>query len=200
MDDPVATIRKHIHPALANYLSSVTFKTTGLFGTVFWILSSIFSSTLLQVAAVSIYIIPAVAYYFRFRPFGIEISYTPTVEKDGELTADKVAEERGEAHLRNGECVITFLVDISDYKDDFDLEFRTTDEICVELRDIPLEEHSFNRDPLALSATNITARRFQLVTDVFLAQGTTAPTSEYPLKVVDASSGRCIRDIKLVAR
>lgn len=200
MDADVPLLKKYIHPALAEYLSSVTFQATGLLGTVCWIVSSVFGSTMLQAIAASVYVVPAISYYLYYRPFGIEVSYTPTVEKNGERTADKVAEKRGEAHLRNGKCVITLLIDISDYRENFELEFRTSNEVHTEFRDIPRDEHNFSYDPLTLSGSDITTRRFQLVLEVFLEGDTSTPTDEYPLEIVDIESGRNILVITLVSR
>lgn len=200
MGNVVATLRKHTHPALSDYLSSLTFKTSGLIGTVCWILSSVLSSTPIQIIAAGIYVVPAATYYIYYRPFGITLSYTPTVEKDGKRTADKVAEKRGEAYLRNQECTIALLVDVSEYRNSFELEFQTPKEIHAEFRDIPRKEHSFSYDPLALTGANITTRRFQIILEIFLDGDATAPTNEYPLKIVDKLSKRNLLEINLVAQ
>ncbi|TQQ83646.1 hypothetical protein EGH24_02320 [Halonotius terrestris] len=200
MEGIASIIKKHIHPALSDYFSSTTFQTTGLVGTVCWILSSLFGSKLLQVIAAAIYVLPASSYYLYYRPFGIDISYTPTTKENGKRTADKVAEQRNEAHIQNGECVITFLVDISPQRDDFHLEFSTPDEVYAEFRDIPLEEHDFEYDPLTLSCGNISKRQFQVILEVFLEKDRSKAVKQYPLKVIDAESGRSMLDISIVDR
>lgn len=188
------------YPFLDEYKSSVLAWGSGIVGTVLWIASSIFGSTTIAAAAGATYFVPALGYYLAYRPFGIRVDLTPMVTGETTPTPDKVAEERGEAILRDGKCEIHGGVTISEKVDSFALQFDTPDDIRVELLDIPCEEHDFDRDSNTLVASPVSVRRFSFVILVFLVGEDQETTCEFPLRVRDEWNDRTITSIDVITR
>jgi hypothetical protein len=187
-------------PFLAEYKSSILAWSSGIVGTLLWISSSIFGSTAIAATAGAVHIVPAVGYYLAYRPFGIEADLTPMVNGGSSAAPDKVAESRGEAILREGECEIHGGVSISGKRDSFEIRFEVPDDLRLELLDIPCEEHRFDRDSNTLSASSVTVRRFSFVVYVYLVGEEDGMTHEYPLRIRDRANDRAIETIDIVTR
>lgn len=196
----VAHLRAEFRPFLSEYKSSILAWGSGLLGTVLWIASSVLSSTPVAVSAAGMYIVPAVGYYLAYRPFGIQIDFTPITTVDGEKEPDKVAESRGEAILRSGECELRGGVTISERLDSFAIQFDVPDEIRVELRDIPCAEHKYDFEENILCTDNVSVYRFSIVLLVYLEGNPDGQTNEYPLKIRDGEGGKPVQSIDLVTR
>lgn len=187
-------------PFLADYKSSILAWGSGILGTVLWISSSIFGSTPIAAIAGAMYIVPAVGYFLAFRPFGIGVDLTPMVNGESTSAPDKVAEGRGEAILREGECEIHGGVKISGTVNSFELRFDVPDDLRVELLDIPCQEHNWDRESMTLAAPTVTVRRFSFVVFVYLEGEENGMTQEFPLRICDKVNGRLIESIDVVTR
>ena len=198
-----SSIKRYVadfRPFFADYKSSILAWGSGIVGTVLWIASSIFGSTAILVTAGAVYIVPAVGYYFAYRPFGINIDLTPMVNGESPVVPDKVAEGRGEAVLRGGECEIHGGVNISEKLDSFEIQFSVPDDLRVELIDIPCKEHQYERESNTLSVSTISVRRFSFVLLVYLVGEEDGMTHEFPLRIQDKMNDRTIETIDVVTR
>ncbi|MFC7028540.1 hypothetical protein ACFQH8_16145 [Halomicroarcula sp. GCM10025710] len=135
-----------------------------------------------------------------YRPFGIQIDLTPIAAVDGEKEPDKVAESRGEAILRSGECEIRGGVVVSERLDSFTIQFDVPDDIRVELRDIPCAEQMYDPEKKILRADDVSVYRFSIVLLVYFEEYVAGQTYEYPLKIRDGNGGKPIQSIDLVTR
>ncbi|MFC7251106.1 hypothetical protein ACFQJ5_14825 [Halomicroarcula sp. GCM10025324] len=196
----IAHLRAEFRPFLSEYKSSILAWGSGILGTVLWIASSVLSSTPVAISAAGMYIAPAVGYYLAYRPFGIQIDLTPIAAVDGEKEPDKVAESRGEAILRSGECEIRGGVVVSERLDSFTIQFDVPDDIRVELRDIPCAEQMYDPEKKILRADDVSVYRFSIVLLVYFEEYVAGQTYEYPLKIRDGNGGKPIQSIDLVTR
>lgn len=187
-------------PFLAVYKSSILAWSSGIIGTLLWILSSVFGSTIIAATAGAIHVVPAVGYYLAYRPFGVVIDLTPMVNGESSAAPDKVAEGRGEAILREGKCEIHGGMSISEKRDSFKIQFEVPDDLRLELLDIPCEEHTFDRDSHTLAASEVTVRRFSFVVFVYLVGDGDGMTHEFPFRIRDEANGRTIEAIDIVTR
>lgn len=195
----LSALRMHIWLFMTEYLYSDLSKISAFGFTGFTALSELFGIRPLLFPALLLLVVPPYVYYNKYRPFGIQITYTPMNEpQDGNPAPDKMAEDKGNAYLQNGKCTITFMTKISEKREKFDIRLETADEIQIELRDKPRNEHNITSDPLTLSGENITTREFPVVVDVYSDCNTKQLTDRYPLKIVDVKSGRCLLEITLI--
>jgi hypothetical protein len=195
-----AHLRAEFRPFLSEYKSSILAWGSGILGTVLWIASSVLSSTPVAVSAAGMYIVPAAGYYLAYRPFGVQIDLTPIAAVDGGKEPDKVAESRGEAILRGGECELRGGVTISERRDSFAIQFDVPDDVRVELRDIPCAEHDHDPEKNVLRADDVSVYRFSIVLLVYLEGHVDGQTYEYPLKIRDGEDGKPVQSIDLVTR
>ncbi|WP_254809724.1 hypothetical protein [Natronosalvus amylolyticus] len=196
----IAHLRAEFRPFLSEYKSSILAWGSGILGTVLWIASSVLSSTPVAVSAAGMYVVPVIGYYLAYRPFGIQIDLTPIATVEGEKEPDKVAESRGEAILRSGECELRGGVTISERLDDFAIQFDVPDDIRVELRDIPCAEQEYDPEKNILRADNVSVYRFSIVLLVYSDEYVEGQTYEYPLKIRDGEGGKPVQSIDLVTR
>lgn len=196
----IAHLRAEFRPFLSEYKSSILAWGSGILGTVLWIASSVLSSTPVAISAAGMYIVPAIGYYLAYRPFGIQIDLTPIATVEGEKEPDKVAESRGEAILRSGDCEIRGGVTISERLDSFAIQFDVPDDIRVELRDIPCAEQEYDPEKSILCADDVSVYRFSIVLFVYFEEYTEGQTYEYPLKIRDGEGGKPVQSIDLVTR
>lgn len=196
----IALLRAEFRPFLSEYKSSILAWGSGILGTVLWIASSVLGSTPVAVSAAGMYVVPAVGYYLAYRPFGIQIDLTPIATVEGEKEPDKVAESRGEAILRSGECELRGGVTISEQLDDFAIQFDVPDDIRVELRDIPCVEQEYDPEKNILSADDVSVYRFSIVLLVYFEEHVDGQTYEYPLHIRDGDGGKPVQSIDLVTR
>lgn len=179
------------------YWRSTTSDVSNSLATIFWISSGLTGIPWLPVAALILHIVPPIPYYIVYGPFGIEFDYTPMMIEDGRLVPDIRAKQDQEAVLYNDEVTIRARVSISDRIDEFSIKFDAPRDLEVELRDIPMSEHVYDRDDKILSATNINNREFNLVIDVY---GEDANRGEnYPLKIRDMMNNRNIETIDIIS-
>lgn len=197
----LTALKDHGWDFASDLIYSTLYQIAAGVGTVLLIASQLFGIHHFQALALIIYTLPAGIYYARYRPFGIQVTYTPTSEdEDNSLLPDKIAEEQGNAYIQNGHVTIVMMVKISDKRESFNIKFNTVEEIDLELRDTPQNEHTLNNEPLILSCDEVTTRRFPVVLEVYTSNIMKQPTSEYPLKIKDMDSGRDLLEITLVPR
>lgn len=180
-----------------NYKNSTTAYVTTTSATIPWIGFGVTSQFGFAIAAVLLHVVPPIFYYQLYGPFGIEINYTPTKEGENGRIPDKVSERKNEALLFDGEGSIFANVIISERLEDFAIQFSSPSEISVELLDVPRDEHSYDRGENVLKGSNITQHRFSVVLNIVVANPTPR-RREYPLELIDISSGRTIESITLV--
>lgn len=185
-------------PFINEYKSSLTVFVSTTIATIFWITSSILGSTVIATLALASHIIPAIVYYYRYKPFGIQIEYTPTAVENGVRKVDKQAESRGEAVLRNGQCTIHGLVTLSKTLNSFSLQFDSPTEIAVELRDIPRLEHKYEPDKGVLFCNDVSEFEFTFILNVFLLTESNLPIDDYPLRIIDNQSEKVLTTIRIV--
>lgn len=82
----VSYTKNTFRPFISEYKSSQTVFVSTTIATVFWIISSILGSTVIATLALTSHLVPAAVYYYRYRPFGIQIEYTPTARKNGSVS------------------------------------------------------------------------------------------------------------------
>lgn len=198
IDDLLQPIRNHLLPFLREYKDSVVAYTTNALAGIAWIASSAFGRPSLMYLALGLHTLPASVYYAKNRPYGIEIDVTPTIETDGGREPDKIAEQNGEAILRNRRGTLHSAVDISDYRDHFSLVVDTPSEVRAEFRTAPRREHNISRDPLTLEGEDISDREFQLVIELFLLDSGSSGSDRFQIAIMDGHSGRSLDEIKLV--
>ncbi|MWG34617.1 hypothetical protein [Halomarina oriensis] len=196
----VSHYKAEIRPFLSEYKSSIIAYASGVVGTLLWILSAIFGQTIIAGLAVAAYVLPLLAFYLAYGPFGIEVGLTPMTTGDGGKVPDKVAESRGEVILRDGECEIQGAIAISEKLDSFDIQFHAPDDVIVELQDIPCAEHTYDPESGTLSASSVTVRRFSIVLFVYLVGEVDGTTHEFPLKIKDAKNNWTIKSVDIITR
>lgn len=190
-------IRQGARIFLDNYRSSLTFWISNLLAGGFWILTSYTGINWLALVALSLHFLPMLPHYLIYGPFSIDLDYTPMTGGDGQREPDLRARQAGEAILSNGMVSIHFRVNISNRLDGFSLRFSAPEDLDVELRDIPLAEHVYDRDEQILSATNIKNWEFTVVLDIYALS--TQSGENYPLEIVDNSNNRTIETIDIIA-
>lgn len=199
-DDLPQSIRNHLLPFLKEYKDSVAAYTTNALAGIAWIASSAFGQPSLMYLAIGLHTVPASVYYAHNRPYGLTIDVTPTVGNGEGREPDKIAEQNGEATIRNRRGTLHAAVDISDYRDCFALVVDIPSEIRAEFRTKPRREHNIERDPLTLIGEDISDREFQLVIELFLLDSDTPESDRYQMALLDGHSDRTIEEIKLVPR
>lgn len=180
-----------------NYKNSTTAYVTTTSATIPWIGFGLSSYVGFATVAILLHVVPPIAYYQLYGPFGIEINYTPTKESEDGRIPDKVSERKDEALLFDGEGSIFANIVISDRLEEFSIQFSSPSEISVELLDVPRDEHTYNREENALNGSNITQHKFSVVLNI-VVENPTPRRREYPLELIDLSTGRIIESITLI--
>lgn len=182
---------------LDDYRGSLTFWTSNLLGIGFWILTNYTGISPLALVALSLHFLPMLPYYHIYGPFAISMDYTPMTDGDGQREPDLRAMKAGEALLSDGKASIHVRVNISTRLDEFSLQFSTPEDLDVELRDIPMAEHVYDRDERIFSATNISNWEFTVVLDIYALS--TQSGEKYPLTIVDTLNNQPIETIDIIA-
>jgi len=112
------------------------------------------------------------------RPFGVEISCTPTHLVKGDRKPDKLSENRGNILIQNQSTKVHGEIQLAALNGNFDIIFEPSSEIGVELETKPRKEHSYDPDQNKLSCENVSDRRFPIKLDVF-AKGEVETAGRY---------------------
>lgn len=180
-----------------DYKSSTTAYVSTTFATIPWIGFGVTSRIGFALFAVLLHVVPPIVYYNRYGPFGIEINYTPTKESEDGRIPDKVSEKKHETLLFDGKGRIFANVIISERLEDFAIQFSSPSEIAVELLDVPRDEHTYKRDQNVLKGSDITQHEFSMVLNI-VVEHPTPRRREYPLKMIDLTTGKTIENITLI--
>ncbi|RZV05208.1 hypothetical protein BDK88_4231 [Natrinema hispanicum] len=135
----------------------------------------------------------SLAYNYKIgRPFGIDITCTPTHIVDGERQPDTMSEQRGIAMIQDGELVLHSTVQLSRFTNEFELYLETSAEIEAELRTIPKSEHKYDPEENVLWCEEVNEFDFPLIIEVFPKRGVAEGGRYHKLKIVDQNSGRSL--------
>lgn len=179
-----------IRPFLSYYKDTSTAWATGTISTVCWITSSILGSTILQVFAVSALLFPAAVLFTKNRPFGIQVSCTPTTVVEGQREPDKIAEDKEEVVIENGKAVISARVTIASFIDEFSIHLHSSQSLTVELRAKPRQEHTYDPSENILSCDQITERQFPMTIEIYPPIDPEIRRKHYEFEMVENKSQR----------
>lgn len=180
-----------------SYKNTVVAWITNGAATVAWFIYNAINWPVLIIVPICLHIIPPILYYYKRKPFGIEIDYTPTNKSGSGHVPDKVSERKGEALLTNGTGTIFLDISISKHLSSFELRFSSSDDISVVLADIPHGEQEYDADQNVLSCGSVSNYNFSAV----LRLECTSPQDirkEYKLEIIDCQSSDKIKSVDVV--
>lgn len=128
----------------------------------------------------------------RGRPYGIEISCTPTHCVNGSREPDKPSENRGNILLQEETNKLHGEIEVSNVTNSFDLRFETTDGINVELESTPRSEHDYDPAESRLCCEAVTEHTFPIKI-LLIPSGSTSELGRYhALAIVDEQTGKVL--------
>ncbi|MFY4811609.1 hypothetical protein ACOJIV_02730 [Haloarcula sp. AONF1] len=139
----------------------------------------------------TVLILGSIVYNYRTgRPFGIEVSCTPTHIVGGEREPDVMSEERDIAMIQDGELVLHGTVSLSQFNDEFDICLETSSEIEAELRTKPRSEQKYNPNTNVLCCDSVSEYEFPLTIEIFPSRTVADGGRYHSFAVVDQHSNR----------
>lgn len=136
--------------------------------------------------------------YYSGRPFGIDISCTPTHIVNGSREPDKMSESRENILIQDDSTIIHGELKLSKFIQDFDIRIVPSTEIQAELQTIPRREHSYNPKDNTLSCSNVTERRFPVTVEVYPRGGVASSGRYHTLKIKDRDSSRTLTKFDVI--
>lgn len=192
VDSILLVLQKYISHYRGTNLGYASVTTAGiLFG-----ISGIATSADIQIALRGtgglVFALSLVYGYSTGRPFGLDISCTPTHVIKGERQPDKMSESRSNILIQGDSTIIHGEIQLSKFTQKFNIKFEPSSEIGVELQATPRREHKYNPDKNTLTCSDVTEREFPITLEVY-PRGDVATSGRYHmLDIRDGDGGRVL--------
>jgi len=153
---------------------------------------ALYALTVLSVGLSAVYV------FYTGRPFGVEVSLTPTHLVDGTREPDVPSKNRDIVLLQEEENKIHGEVELSRLTRSFELEFAASSGINVELEATPRNEHEYLPKQNILECDSVSEFSFPLKIGIYPARGVNEVGRYHTLKVYDNRSGRILRQFDAI--
>lgn len=147
---------------------------------------------LLAILALLFIIISILYHYISGRPFGIDLSCTPTHLVDGQRQPDKIAENRDLLLLQDGSCTLHGHIQLSKLISQFNIQFSPSDEINADLRNKPKQEHTYLPQDGILKCEKVSERNFPWVLEIYSNSSVSTNDRYHKLELIDLDSNRTL--------
>jgi hypothetical protein len=136
--------------------------------------------------------------YLNGRPFGIEVSCTPTHIVDEDREPDMESDDRDIALIQNGELVLHGNVRLSKFHEEFSICLDTSSEIEAELRTIPRKEQEYDLANNSLSCNDVSEYEFPLTIEIFPNRTVADGGRYHSFAIVDQDSNQKITEFDVL--
>jgi len=156
------------------------------------------NSTYFGIGAALSIVVSMLVVYLTGRPFGIDISCTPTHLVNGERRPDVPSENRGNVLLQDSSNKIHGEVELSKLTQSFELEFDDSSGINVELENTPRAEHEYRPDENVLECESVSDYSFPIKIGVYPVQGVEEVGRYHSFCIRDRRSGRVLKEFDAI--
>lgn len=160
------------------------------------------SDLLYQVVVIAvwlvIFLVGLYQVYRTGRPFGINVSCTPTHLVNGDREPDKSSEQRGNILIQNNSTKIHGQVELTRFNNSFDIYFDSSSEINVELETVPRREHSYDPERSRLSCRNVSDYQFPIKLVIYPMDTVERAGRYHSLMIRDGNTDRVISEFEVI--
>ncbi|GAA0217403.1 hypothetical protein [Halobaculum roseum] len=136
--------------------------------------------------------------YVSERPFGVDISWTPTHIVDGTRSPDKMSETRGNALIQQSSTLIHGEIQFSKFTNGFDFQVETSSELSAEFESIPRREHDYDPESNRLKCQNMSERSFPIKLEVYPRSTAREVGRYHSLQLVDVETESVLMDVDVI--
>lgn len=136
--------------------------------------------------------------YVSGRPFGINISWTPTHSVNGTREPDTASEKRGNILLQEDTNKLHGQVELSRLTRSFELEFDGSDGVDIELESIPNSEHEYDPKENVLKCSSVSEYQFPMKVNAYPGREVSQAGRYHSLKIRDKQSDRVLQEFDVI--
>lgn len=188
------------------YVSHFLDSTTGDFSTVIasvlFGVSGIFPNSGLQkplrIVALLIFVLALVYIFIDGRPFGVDVTFTPTHLVDGEREPDTMSENAGVVLIQNEPTLVYGTIKLSKFTRGFKFKFSTRRDTRVELQMKPRKEHQYDPSENILECDSPSDRSFPVKFEIYPVDDISSRGRYDYLKLKDESTGKALLEYQII--
>lgn len=152
----------------------------------------------LRLVAGGIFALSLIHSYYTGRPFGIDLTCTPTHHVDGDRKTDTMSERAGNILIQGDTGLVQGDVSLTRFVSDFSIKFDTSSEIRAELKAVPRSEHHYDPETNTLSCDNVSEKWFPYELEVYPATDIGKTGRYHSLKIREESTGKVLIDYQVI--